>query len=182
MERYASGSQDAFEELFHRFEPRAYTFFLRRTRSPERARDLYQELFLRIHRGRRTYDPARPFKPWFFQIAHRVWIDDREREHAFHERALDGHEPHAEECTGEDRIASRDRLLEVLGSLSPTERHVLVASRLDGIGYRELARDLGKSIEAVKKLASRALQRLGAAPHGRLGSGRVRPSPAPRLR
>jgi DNA-directed RNA polymerase specialized sigma24 family protein len=55
-----------------------------------------------------------------------------------------------------------ERAARVLERLSAEERHVLVAAKLEGAGYAELARDLGKSVAAVKKLASRAMQRLRA--------------------
>jgi DNA-directed RNA polymerase specialized sigma24 family protein len=34
-----------------------------------------------------------------------------------------------------------------------------------GVGYPQLARELGKSVSAVKKTASRAMLRLRASPH-----------------
>src|SRR5262245_31872249 len=89
MERYARGDSVAFDELFRRYEPQAYAFFLKRTRSPERARDLYQELFLRIHRARAVYDPSRPFAPWFFHIAHHLLLDDQQRAYRSREMPLD---------------------------------------------------------------------------------------------
>jgi len=164
MERYAAGDEAAFEELFRRYEGRAYAFFVRRTSSAERAKDLYQELFLRIHRGRDAYDPTRPFTPWFFQIAHRILIDEFRRAYRSHEVALDGSEPRAEQPRSDDRLADREQLTEVLDVLSPVERYVLVSSKVEGVGYPQLAAELGKSIDAVKKMASRAMQRVRATP------------------
>ncbi len=161
MEGYADGDPGAFEELFRRFEARAYSYFIKRTRSPERAEDLYQELFLRIHRARDSYDPARAFTPWFFQIAHRLWVDDQRRAYRAHEVAIGDHEPSAP-GTG-DEVADREQLGQILDSLSADERYVLVSAKVDGIGYSDLAIQLGKSADAVKKMASRALQRLRAA-------------------
>jgi RNA polymerase sigma-70 factor (ECF subfamily) len=163
MGRYANGDDEAFDELFRRYEPQAYAFFLRRTRSPERARDLYQELFLRIHRARHRYDPARPFTPWFFQIAHHLLVDDCRRAHRSHELALEDRELPAGQPGSEEALGDREHLAEVLDALSPVERYVLVASKVDGIAYSDLAADLGKSADAVKKLASRAMQRVRAA-------------------
>jgi DNA-directed RNA polymerase specialized sigma24 family protein len=40
----------------------------------------------------------------------------------------------------------------------------LVSSKVEGRGYPEIAIQLGKSADAVKKLASRSMQRLRAAP------------------
>ena len=164
MERYADGDATAFDELFRRYEARAYVFFFARTRSSERARDLYQELFLRIHRARASYDPSRPFAPWFFQIARRLLVDDGRRAHRSREVPLEGHEPCTERFHGEARVADRERVGEILGALSSEERYVLLSAKVEGIGYPEIAIQLGKSVDAVKKLASRAMQRLRAAP------------------
>ena len=159
MERYAKGDAEAFDTLYERYEPRAYAFFLRRTGSPDRARDLFQELFLRIHRHRDRYEPNRPFSPWFFQIARCLLIDDIRRAFRTHEFALEG-EP---QDTGQSQtspvleFASWDFLL---SGLSPEERHLIVAAKVEGIEYDELGRNLGKSAVAVRQTTSRAVRKL----------------------
>lgn len=167
MEGYALGSEGDFELLFRRYEARAFQFFLRRTRCRTRASDLYQELFLRIHRARQSYDVSRPFAPWFFQIARRLLIDDLRRSAA---RACEV--PGLRESLVSDVERAPDREIvhrasarDVLEQLSPVERFVLLSNKVDGQTYSEIARELGKSVVAVKKLASRALQRLRAHPH-----------------
>lgn len=163
MARYARGDAEAFEELFRRYEPRAYAFFLRRTASPERSRDLYQELFLRIHRARARYEPERPFTPWFFQIASRLLVDDHRRAFRSHEVPMGEREPRGERPGSDELLADRADVEALLESLSPEERYVVVSAKVEGIGYAELADRLGKSEDAVKKMASRALQRLRGA-------------------
>jgi RNA polymerase sigma-70 factor (ECF subfamily) len=163
MARYADGDAAAFEGLFRRYEPRAYAFFVRRTGSRERAQDLYQELFLRIHRARDRYDAGRPFAPWLFQIARRLLVDDVRRAHRAHEVALGAHEPRDERPGCEDGLGDREAVGQALAALSGEERRILVASKLDGVGYPELAAQLGKSAEAVRQVASRALRRVRAA-------------------
>jgi RNA polymerase sigma-70 factor (ECF subfamily) len=162
MARYAEGDTLAFEELFRRYEPRAYAFFLRRTGSRERARDLYQELFLRIHKARDRFDAERRFAPWLFQIAQRLLVDDQRRIHRVYELPLGDDEPRDELPGSEETLGEREVLAQVLSTLSGEERHILVSAKLEGVGYPELAAQLGKSAEAVRKLASRALQRLRA--------------------
>jgi RNA polymerase sigma-70 factor, ECF subfamily len=164
MARYAAGDAEAFDELFRRYEPRSYTFFLKRTGSPERAQDLYQELFLRIHRARDRYDAGRPFAPWLFQIARRLLVDDGRRAHRSQEVPLEEREPRAEQSGSEVWLADCEVLGQALATLSGEERHILVSSKLGGVSYPELATQLGKSAEAVRKIASRTLQRLRAAP------------------
>jgi len=164
MRQYADGDAEAFDELFRRYESRAFSFFLKRTRSRERAEDLYQELFLRIHRGRDSYDPERPFTPWFFQIAHRLLVDDQRRAYRSHEVRLGDREIRSDRAGDRDEVADREQLGRILEGLSADERYILVASKVGGTGYPELAAQLGKSVDAVKKMASRALLRLRAAP------------------
>lgn len=160
MARYADGDGEAFDELFRRYEPRAYGFFVRRTGSRERAQDLYQELFLRIHRARDRYDPTRPFTPWFFQIANRLLVDDHRRAFRSHEVALEDRDARSAREGSEAVVANREQLAQLLDGLSPDERYVVLSAKVEGIGYPELAEHLGKSVDAVKKMASRALQRL----------------------
>jgi RNA polymerase sigma-70 factor (ECF subfamily) len=160
MARYADGDEEAFGELFGRYEPRAYGFFVRRTGSRERAQDLYQELFLRIHRARDRYDPNRPFTPWFFQIANRLLVDDHRRAFRSHEVPLEDREARSAREGSEAVVANREQLAQLLDELSPDERYVVLSAKVEGIGYPELAEHLGKSVDAVKKMASRALQRL----------------------
>lgn len=168
MGRYSDGDTSAFETLFERYEPRAYAFFLGRTGSLERAQDLYQELFLRIHRARHDYDRQRPFSPWLFQIAHRLLVDDVRRAYRGREVPIEARDLSSRVAHGEHALADRDELRRVLDILTDEERYVLVSAKIHGLGYRELAAQLGKSAGAIKKLASRAMQRLRAVPRASL--------------
>jgi len=164
MRRYSDGDTEAFDELFRRYEPRAFAFFIKRTHSRERAQDLYQELFLRIHRARDSYDPARAFAPWFFQIAHRLLVDDQRRGFRSHEVPIGDREICLDRASARDEVADREQLGQILDGLSPEECYILVSAKIEGTGYPELAAHLDKSVDAVKKMASRAMQRLRAAP------------------
>jgi RNA polymerase sigma-70 factor (ECF subfamily) len=180
MARYAHGDAHAFDELFRRYEPRTYTFFLRRTGSPERAQDLYQELFLRIHRARDRYDVERPFAPWLFQIAHRLLVDDQRRAHRSHEVPVEDRELRSGCASSEGQVGDREALRQALACLSREERYVVISSKLAGVGYPELAMQLGKSVAAVRKMAS-ACRRVGLPPPTRSRGPTATGSPSTRL-
>ncbi len=160
MGLYAVGDGAAFDELFTRYEKHAFGYFVKRTRSPDRAQDLYQELFLRIHRARHAYDPGLPFAPWLFQIAHRLLIDDERRAYRSREVSLDGSPPSAWPAVEFDAGTDRELLSRLLVGLSDAERRIVIGAKLEGVGYAELAVQQGKTVAAVKKMASRALQRI----------------------
>lgn len=164
MALYAGGSEAAFEELFARYEGRAYGYFLSRVRCEARAADLYQELFLRLHRFRETYDATRPFEPWFFHIARHVVVDEWRRRHregqvTLDESLADTSAPHARELAEARQEAGRQ-----LESLSPEQARILVDAKVWGFDYAEIAGALSKSVDAVKQVASRSLRRLRAGP------------------
>lgn len=164
MELYGHGDGVAFEELFRRYEGRAYGYFLRRTRSPDRARDLYQDLFLRIHRFRDRFDASQRFGPWFFAIASRVFLDDLRRSHGIDANTDEEFTDVAAGGSGvEGDAIARELVAQALGGLSSEQRSVLVAAKLGGFEYAEIADELGKTVQAVKQMASRAMRRLRAA-------------------
>jgi RNA polymerase sigma-70 factor (ECF subfamily) len=160
MERYADGDADAFAELFGRYERRAYRFFVGRTRSEERAWDLFQDLFLRLHRFRGTYRAGGPFAPWFFQIARRVLLDDLRRDRSSREVPLGSEIARSAESDAERRVADVEQAEQLLGRLSSEQGFVLLAGKVEGLGCAEIAERLGKSVAAVKQVASRGLRKL----------------------
>lgn len=162
MDRYAHGEARAFDELFQRYEGRAYRYFIRRSRSVDRARDLYQELFLRLHRFRRRFDPSQEFAPWFFQIARRVWLDELRRLHR-EPRSDEPPSELADEPVAERWLMARQELEDLLTVLPLAHARVAVATKLGGAGYAELSRGLGKSEAALKQIGARALQKLRVA-------------------
>jgi RNA polymerase sigma-70 factor (ECF subfamily) len=163
MARYSAGSAASFAELFRRYEGRAYAYFLRRAGSESLAQDLYQELFLRLHRFRDRFDPGRPFGPWFFQIAHNVLADERRRALRSREQPLDEFAEPAQEGDPERTAAARQLLERALGSLSGGDAFVVLAAKGAGRDYAAIGAELGKSTAAVKQMASRSLRRLRAA-------------------
>lgn len=169
MEQYAAGDARAFETLFRRYERRAFAYFRGRTHSADRAEDLYQELFLRVHRARSSFDASRPFAPWLFQIAHRLLIDDARR--AFRQQEVPlARLDRDSRAQPRDDVEVREELSRLLSMLSERERFVVVATKGEGISYDDVAARLGKSVQAVKKMASRAAIRLRSAPAAIKGS------------
>jgi RNA polymerase sigma-70 factor (ECF subfamily) len=161
MERYARGDAAAFQLLFRRYRRPVFEFFRRRTQSDERAADLSQELFLRLHSARGTFRPDGAFQPWFFRIARHLCIDDLRR---------GNHNPGgglaAEELSSrgagdaESELAVRQSVSALLQILPEEQAAILYASKGLGARYEEVARVVGKSVEAVKQASSRALRRL----------------------
>ena len=69
MERVKAGDEQAFTLLIARYERPLLTFLSRFIGDSHLARDLYQEVFLRVYLNAKEYTPVRKFSAWLYRIA-----------------------------------------------------------------------------------------------------------------
>lgn len=133
----------------------------RRGASPEDAEDLVQEAFLRFEAYRQSADVREP-EGFVVRTALNLATDAgrRHKRSPFSARALEDL-PLADNSPGPDEVlGSRDRLRrlsEGLDALKPRAREMLLAQRLEGLSYAEIARRQGVSVSAVEKQIARAV-------------------------
>jgi len=168
MMSYVSGDASAFHQLFARLAPPVHAFFLRSFRNATTADELMQETFLKIHRGRSTFRPGLPLRPWVFTIAAHVRRDelrrrrrikedcDEERLAAAEELEAIAHAARNEEASSDATQAVRD----ALEQLPESQRVVIHLHRYERMTFGEIAAVLGTSEVAVRGRAFRAYERL----------------------
>jgi RNA polymerase sigma-70 factor (ECF subfamily) len=66
--RVQHGDRKAFDELARRHARRAFAIAYRILRHTQDAEDLVQDAFIAALDGIGSFDPTRPFAPWFFKI------------------------------------------------------------------------------------------------------------------
>lgn len=130
--------------------------------------DVVQETLMSVHAARHTYDPRRPFAPWYYAIARNRLIDALRREGRVAQREV-GVEtlPDIGDDAGADDMAFADVDIEAvraaLRTLPPRQREVVEALKLRDESVRDIAGRLRMSPSAVKVMAHRgyrALRRL----------------------
>ncbi len=75
MRAYQNGDQGAFLELYKRYAPRIYGYILPRVKNRAEGDDLFQQIFMKLHKSRGTYKTELPFAPWIFSICRTVMAD-----------------------------------------------------------------------------------------------------------
>ena len=130
--------------------------------------DVVQETLLAVHRARHTYDPGRPFAPWFYAVASSRMIDVIRRERRVTSHELPGDLP--ESVVGD--IARGDEIdVEAIhaavASLPPRQREVIEALKFEDQSVREVAGRLHMTESAVKVTAHRGYQALKRLLRGR---------------
>jgi RNA polymerase sigma-70 factor (ECF subfamily) len=128
--------------------------------------DVVQETLLTVHSARHTYDPRRPFAPWFYAIASNRLIDVLRRERRIAAREIAGGElPDGSSHAGgmERDDIDVEAIRAAVAALPPRQRAIVEGLKFRDQSVREVADRMGMSESAVKVTAHRgyrALRRL----------------------
>jgi RNA polymerase sigma-70 factor (ECF subfamily) len=143
--RVQEGDTEAFDGLVRRYIRRARGIARRLLQDAEDADDLVQDAFLRALEKIGSFDPARPFGPWFFRILVNAAHD------VFRRRSARATEPERADIIAPgptpDQQAEgaeiRRRFDEALAELPPRQRLIVWFFEVDGMGTDEIAEALG---------------------------------------
>ena len=169
------GDQDAFEQLVRTYDQSVLRLAMNLLRSPEDARDVYQEAFLRVYRNLHSYRFDCSFHTWLYRIVTNICLDQlrkrkvRKEESAVVETAegnIDRMEAFEEEAAHADperaawNLQLRQRIENALGDLTPRERMVFELRHYQGLRLRNIGEMLGTTEEAAKNCLFRATQKM----------------------
>ena len=168
--RCLRGEAVATRELIARFEADVFAVSLKMLRHRHDAEDVAQEVFLRVFRSLKTWDPTRPLKPWVLSITVnrcRTWLGKRARLPEPTEHLGDVPARPTDAPPGELTAALRC----VIDALRPEYREVFLLFHEQALPYDEIAAAVDRPVGTVKTWLHRArqqvlgeLQRLGHVP------------------
>ncbi|PIR75956.1 MAG: RNA polymerase sigma factor SigW [Candidatus Magasanikbacteria bacterium CG_4_9_14_0_2_um_filter_42_11] len=160
---------DAFGALVGRYEQKLYRYIRRITdASHEECEDILQETFLKAYRYVHNFDPLLSFSSWIYRIAHNETISH------FRKRSVRPQTIKEEDGTlylqnitadinivdDIDREALQQQLQEVLSSLGPKYKDVLILRYLEEKSYQEISDILKMPIKTVGTRINRAKKQL----------------------
>jgi RNA polymerase sigma-70 factor (ECF subfamily) len=172
--RAVAGSPSAWMDLVQRHQGLVHGLLVRHVRPQERE-DLFQDIFLRIHKGLARYEGSAALGTWIFQIGLNVvrshWeartrLRQREvlaTDHLVPDEAgeapawdvpvLPDQDDALETRMAEDRAA---RLRTEIRRMRPLDRQVLLLRDVEGCAYDEIADRLNLALGTVKSRLARA--------------------------
>lgn len=169
---------EAFEELVVRYQTRLVNLLEHMVGDRDQAEDLAQEVFLRVYRSRKSYQPDAKFSTWLFTIANNVAANAKRTRFRRHEVSLrtgpsgSTGSPPLERMllasTGQiparqlDKAEIRDVVRLALSSLNERQRLAVLLCKFERMSYAEIAETMGLSPQAIKSLLSRARVNLRA--------------------
>jgi RNA polymerase sigma-70 factor (ECF subfamily) len=139
------------EVLFVANQPRLFRYFLRAVGHIETARDLTQDVFVRVSRTAVPQAPDGEVRAWLFRIARNLALDHY-RKH--------GRQPKPTSVVSEGtRPPSQEvdaAVHEALATLPDLDRDVFLMREMAGLGYEEIARACELTPDAVRSRIHRA--------------------------
>src|SRR6266568_4998252 len=170
-----SGDQDAFEQLVRAYDHSVLRLAMNLLRSPEDARDFYQEAFLRVYRNIYSFRFDCSFHTWLYRIVTNICLDHLRKRKVRREEstvvetpdgpldridhvAQEGPDGDPERQTWNRQL--QDRIGAALEDLSPRERMVFELRHYQGLRLRNIGEMLGTTEEAAKNCLFRATQKM----------------------
>jgi RNA polymerase sigma-70 factor (ECF subfamily) len=166
MARAAAGEHGAFEQLIERHQNAVVGTVAKMLGNPSDAQDIAQQVFLRLWKSAKRYEPTAKFTTYLFTITRNLVFNEsrrrsRRKEVSADERAEDSH--HELEDTGTARPDNnllqselQAAVDQAIGELPENQRLAVVLRRYENMPYEEIAEVLDLSVSAVKSQLFRA--------------------------
>ena len=173
-----AGDDAAFEQLVRAYDHSVLRIAMNMLRSPEDARDVYQEAFLRVYRNLHSFRFDCNFHTWLYRIVTNLCLDYLRKRKVRREESgtvdtgegvidriaqVEEPAPHADpERQAQSRQLAR-HIESALSDLSPRERMVFELRHYQGLRLKNIGEVLGTTEEAAKNCLFRATQKLRGA-------------------
>lgn len=156
------GNERAFRQLFDTYHHKIYSFAFYLTRSATLAKDITQDIFIKVWMNREQLSAVGHFEAWLktivrnhtYNYLHRLATERLVLKKIEQQRT-------GTAVDGENEWLTReyDRLLaQAIAQLSEQQQKVFLLSRREGMKHEAIARLLGVSVNTVKNHMKAALQ------------------------
>lgn len=170
MQRVKEGDVAAFEELVQIHQHAVIGTVAKMLGSPNDAEDIGQQVFIRIWKSAKRYQPKAKFTTWMFTITRNLVFNEMRRRQRKPAVSMNEREEEFHLATPDDKaVTPADAALQselegavdaAIQALPEKQRMAVVLRRFEELPYEEIASILGLSLPAVKSLLFRARAQL----------------------
>ncbi|MEE9392085.1 MAG: sigma-70 family RNA polymerase sigma factor [Planctomycetota bacterium] len=177
MLRVREGDESAFEELVAGYGSLLMGFMQRFVGPSGPVEDLAQDVFLKVHRAAKTYEPRARFKTWLLAIATNVCLNEKRRAARHFQVSLDQERDSDAEGKGSrlserieddgsrpeadmDMVELKSKVRSAIDALPDNQRMAILLARFEQMSYADIGATMELSVMAVKSLLNRAKNNL----------------------
>lgn len=164
--RHVNGDKRAFPELMERYRKPVYSYLVRSGLSTQIRDELFSDIFFKIHRASRSYQPKQPLRNWIFTIVANTVKSHYRKEKIDLIKRSDALEEGVHRDTGPSPVEisvakeTSEWLQLEIEKLPIAQRETLLLCSLSGFGLKEAAKILGVPANTAKTNLRRAKERL----------------------
>lgn len=158
MTLYQNGNEEAFQVLYSRHSSKILGFIKSRVFMNERSHDIFQEVFMKIHKSKHLYNQNHPVLPWIFTITKNAITDEaRKFKPTRNQIQIDDLDLAAPEVEASYSMSDMTQQLDLI----PTKQKSAIEMRyVEEKTFEDIAEVLKTSEVNVRQLISRGIQRL----------------------
>jgi len=166
MSLASAGDMAAFEQLVERHQRMVVGTVGRMLGTNSDAEDIAQQVFVRVWKNLKRYEPRAKFTTWLLKITRNLVFNELRRRSRHPAVPLQSETDEEERPLKDEHAASPDAtLLEhelqdavdaAIAQLPETQRMAVILRRYEELSYEEIAEALDQSVSAVKSLLFRA--------------------------
>ncbi|HSB11856.1 MAG TPA: RNA polymerase sigma factor [Blastocatellia bacterium] len=159
IEACKQGDREAFHSLFETHKDRVFTIAFHYSGNEATARDVTQQVFLKLFTSISQFREDSLFTTWLYRIVANACADEHRKRRRFvpfspeiEVKNMSGN-PHQEEAFHRREIS--DSVRGAIGELTPKLRLPILLKYVEGMSYDEIAEALGLSIGTVSSRLNR---------------------------
>jgi RNA polymerase sigma-70 factor (ECF subfamily) len=147
------GNECAFTDLYHQHSKTLYRKILRMVNDEEIAKELLQDLFMRLWENREKVDASKSFRSYLYTIAVNLVYDYFRK--AAKQKEVESHllAMAVDHFTDfEDALVAKENIQlinDVINKLSPQRKKIFMLCKVDGKSYEEVSKELNISKSTI---------------------------------
>lgn len=163
IEACQAGDREAFRLLFEAWQDRVYSIAYHFCGDATNARDLSQQVFLKLFTSIDQFRFQSEFSTWLYRLVANLCLDDHRRRRRFLPWSAAGEIEVRERWTVEEKLDRRQMQANVRAAileLKPKLRLVILLKYFEGMSYEEMGEALGCSPGTIASRLNRGHQAL----------------------
>lgn len=166
LKKLKKSDEEAFEKIYHHFHQQVFRFSLSYVKDPEFAREITQQVFIRIWEKRQKLSSSKPLEGQIFAITRNLTIDNLRKQ--ARDKTLEVNYLLVVSNTNqqtEDEITLSEyhqQVKQFINEMPPRRRLIFKMNKLEGLSMDEIAQSLSispKTVDAHLQLAVKYLRK-----------------------
>lgn len=155
---YQNGDEEAFKVFYDRHSAKVYGFLKSRLKHKETVAEIFQEVFIKIHKSKHQYNDSFPALAWIFAVTRTVMLDQLRKNKKNEKINDDGLGQISESFEKAD--SQYEKILDNIANLPEQQKTAIQMRYVDEKTFEEIATSLNISSVNARQIISRGLKRL----------------------